>query len=120
LFDIKSNKGRTYMTVALRNNIVRWSAPFLERVQRAGSQEPLAGLTVGYPLSHDPGELIVAAEGNTLEALRGYRDAPALVIHAAQFNSQRIVNRRTKLTATAPAGTPGRRASRSKTNASRH
>ena len=113
---IKTNKGRTYMSVHLRNNVVRWSEPFLSRMSRseAKDQEPLAGLTLGFRPSHDPAELIVVAEGNTLDAPRGFRDAPALVIHAAQYNSQRVVNRRVKLS---PGGQPtpaGRRASSTK------
>ena len=28
---IKSNKGRTYMTIALNRNVVRWTEPFLQR-----------------------------------------------------------------------------------------
>src|SRR5262249_49387523 len=102
---IKSNKGRTYMSVQLRQNVVRWSEPFLSRMRRAEAkdQEPLAGLTLGFRPSHDPAELMVVAEGNTLDAPRGHRDAPALVIHAAQYNSQRVVNRRMKLS---PGGQP--------------
>ena len=34
---IKSNKGRTYMTVRVRQNVVRWSEPFLRRVEKAGA-----------------------------------------------------------------------------------
>jgi hypothetical protein len=110
---IKTNKGRTYMTVQVRHNAVRWSESFLSRAARlaAKDQEPLAGLTLGFRPSHDPDELIVVAEGNTLDAPRGYRDAPALIIHAAQYNSQRVLNRRSKLP---PGGQPdptGRRAS---------
>ena len=52
------------------------------------------GLTFGYPPSHDPGELVVVAEGNRLEAPPGRRIGPSLLIHAADYNSQRIVNRK--------------------------
>src|SRR5262249_43323326 len=48
---IKSNQGRTYMSVRLSQNIVRWSGPFLKERGRAGSKEPLTGLTLGYPPS---------------------------------------------------------------------
>ncbi len=95
---IKTNKGRTYMSMRLRKNVVRWSEPFLTRMARADKKEPLAGLTIGYRPSHDPGELIVSAEGNSLDAPSGYRDAPALLIHAALYNSQRVVNRKFKMT----------------------
>ena len=29
--DIKSNKGRAYMTITLNRNVVRWTEPFLQR-----------------------------------------------------------------------------------------
>jgi hypothetical protein len=119
---IKSNKGRTYMSVQLRHNIVRWSEPFLSRMSRAEAkdQEPLAGLTLGFRPSHDPAELMVVAEGNTLDAPHRHRDAPALVIHAAQYNSQRVVNRRMKLPPGGGQPTPAsRRASNSQGGGSR-
>jgi hypothetical protein len=96
---MKTNKGRTYMSIQLRKNVVRWSEPFLARMARADGKEPLAGLTIGYRPSVDPGELIVSAEGNTLEAPPAYRNAPALLVHAALYNSQKIVNRRFRLPA---------------------
>jgi hypothetical protein len=101
---VKSNQGRTYMTVRMSQNVVRWSGPFLNRFSRSGASEQLAGLTLGYPPSHDPGELVVDAEGNRLEQPPGRRPALALMIHAANYNSQRIVNRRLNLSAKAPAG----------------
>ncbi len=110
---IKTNQGRTYMSVQLRNNVVRWSQPFLTRMARAGTKEPLAGLTIGYRPSHDPGELVVSGGGNTLDAPPGYRDAPALSILAATYNSQRLVNRRFKLAPDSPP-TAGHRTSNTK------
>jgi hypothetical protein len=103
---IKSNQGRTYMTVRLNNNIVRWSKPFLHQASQLESREPLTGLTLGYSPSHDPSELVVDAEANRLEQPAGRRGVPALVIHAASYNSQRIVNRRLDLSAKGP---PSRR-----------
>ena len=59
---IKTNKGRTYMSVELRDNVVRWTEPFLAQMARAGTKEPLAGLIVGYRPSADPDELIVSGQ----------------------------------------------------------
>ena len=70
---VKSNQGRTYMTVRLNQNTVRWSGPFLNQLGRSGAKEPLAGLTLGFPPSHDPGEFVVEAEGNRLEQAAGRR-----------------------------------------------
>ena len=36
--DIKSNKGRTYMTIALNRNVVRWTEPFLQRYASSGAK----------------------------------------------------------------------------------
>src|SRR5262249_55188258 len=77
---IKSNQGRTYMTVRLYRNVVRWSPSFLEQVGRSKSREPLAGLTLGYPPSNDPSELVVEADANRLEAAPGARAPRALMI----------------------------------------
>lgn len=98
---IKSNAGRTYMAVRFDNNIVRWSESFLRR--KVGEKSVPEGLTLGYLPSHDPGELVVHAVGNRLEAAakKGLDPlvVPSLVIHAAEYNSQRIVNRRFRLPA---------------------
>jgi len=94
---IKSNQGRTYMAVQVKNNVVRWSERFLNRMEGTAAKQPLVGLTLGYPPSNDPGELVVAALGNRLEAPSGRQPGPALLIHAAEYNSQRIVNRRLPL-----------------------
>jgi hypothetical protein len=102
---IKSNKGRTYMSVQLNQNVVRWSAPFLSgrgssaAKARWDSEQPLGGLTLGYPPSNDPGELVVTAEGNRLELPPDRASTPALLIYAAQYNAAPVVNRRFDLSA---------------------
>jgi hypothetical protein len=102
---VKSNTGRTYMAVQFDHNVVRWSEPFLRRMAREKTTP--VGVTVGYPPSHDPGELVVHAAGNRLEAAakKGLDPllVPSLVIHAADYNSQRIVNRRYRLPSDGPA-----------------
>ena len=105
---IKSNLGRTYMTAAVNNNVVRWSESFLGHREHAESKEPLMGLTFGWEHSHDAGELVVVAEGNRLEAPPGRRVGPSLLIHAANYNSERIVNRKLELPSKATAE-PNRR-----------
>jgi hypothetical protein len=96
---VKSNKGRSYMSIQLRDNIIRWTEPFVSARIRAGLKEPLAGLTVGYRPSADAYELLVTASGNGLDAPAQYRDAPGLVVHAAAFNAQKVVDRKYKLPA---------------------
>ena len=52
---IRTNKGRTYMSVQLRDNVVRWTEPFLSaRLRCRQGKEPLVGLTIGYRPSADP------------------------------------------------------------------
>jgi hypothetical protein len=78
--DIKSNKGRTYMTIALSNNIVRWSEPFLNRTFSSGARSSPVGLTLGYLPSHDLGEFVVNLSGNRLEAPAGVNSTKARMI----------------------------------------
>jgi len=111
---IKSNQGRTYMAVQVENNVVRWSERFLNRMEGTDSKQPLVGLTLGYPPSNDPGELVVAALGNRLEAPSGRHPGPPLLIHAAEYNSQRIVNRRLPLSPDGTAAAPDRRGASAK------
>lgn len=92
---IKTNEGRTYMTVRLDNNVVRWSEPFL-RGLAARKSMPL-GLTIGHEPSHDAGELVVAGGRNRLEAPTSLDRVPTLMIHAANYNSRRVVNGRYRL-----------------------
>ncbi len=110
---IKSNKGRTYMSIELRDNVVRWTEPFVSERLRAGAREPLAGLTLGYRPSADPYELVVAASGNSLDAPPRYRDQTAMVVHAAALNAQKVVERKYKLPAARGSVDPGRREARS-------
>jgi hypothetical protein len=102
---IKSNQGRTYMTFRLTDNVVRWSDSFLRlRSEGKSGEEPLVALTLGHPGSHDPRELVVTASGNRLEAPARLRAKPALQIHTAEYNGERVVNRRVDLSASARAG----------------
>jgi hypothetical protein len=92
---VKSNQGRTYMTVRIDKNIVRWSEPFLKRMARTKTAP--GGLIIGYAPSNDPGELIVRAAQNRLDAPTAELFVPSLVVRAAQFNSQRLVARQFRL-----------------------
>ncbi len=105
---IKSNTGRTYMSVQLANNVVRWTGPFLRRMEAEGPKAELAGLTLGYPQSSDPGELLVFAQGNRLEAPAAVRTRPSLLINAADYNQRLLSNRHLRL----PAGAQGQPAAR--------
>jgi hypothetical protein len=119
---IKSNVGRTYMAARFDHNIVRWTEPFLRRMAREKTVP--VGVTLGYPPSHDPGELVVHAAGNRLEAAtaKGLDPSvvPTLIIHASEYNSQRIVNRRFRLPADGSAALGvGREASKRPTTSAR-
>jgi hypothetical protein len=97
----KTNQGRTYMTLTLRENTIRWTEPFLSRLARGGAKGPPPGLVVGYRPSLDPGELVVTAEGNRLEAPASAPRTSALVVHAALLNGRRTVDQTVALP---PAG----------------
>jgi hypothetical protein len=78
----------------------------LEQSSRSGAKASITGLTLGYPPSHDPDELVVEAYFNRLEQAPDVRPIPILMIHAANYNSQKIVNRRFDLS---PKESPGKR-----------
>lgn len=105
--DIKSAKGRTYMAVTLNRNTIRWSEAFLSR-QAAPNADVSPGLTLGFPPSHDPGELVISASANRLDAPPGVRSGTELVIHAASYNSHHIVNRRLGLASDPPKAASSR------------
>jgi hypothetical protein len=94
---VKSNQGRVYMTARLSDNVVRWSDAFLSRAAGTASKQTPPGLTLGNPPSHDPGELVVTARGNRLESPVGTEAAHPLVISAANFNGQILLDRKLSL-----------------------
>ncbi len=85
------------MAVQVRDNVIRWSDEFLRRLHATGEKKPIVGLTLGYDPAHDPGELVVAAQDNRLDAPSGTRGVTPLLVRAAEFNSHRITNRRFSL-----------------------
>ena len=95
--DIKSNKGRTYMSIALNRNVVRWTEAFLQRYSSSGARSLPPGLILGHLPSHDADEFLVRADGNRLEAPAGLKAPESLLIYAARFNSQKLVNRKFSL-----------------------
>jgi hypothetical protein len=106
---VKTNQGRTYMTIAVNQNVLRWSDSFLAQRERAEPKQPLMGLTFGWGDSHDAGEMVVVAEGNRLEAPPGRRVGPSLWIRSATYNSDRILDRKLDLPSKATAEPTGRR-----------
>jgi hypothetical protein len=92
--DIKSNHGRTYMTITLKGNTVRWSGPYLKRFSSTAAKGLPTGLVLGHLPSHDPGEFVVKAEGNRLEAPAGVKGTGSLIVNAAEYNSQKMLNRK--------------------------
>ena len=104
--DIKSNNGRTYMTIVLEGNLLRWTEPFLKQLASTEGKPVPPGLILGYLPSHDAGELVVKAALNRLEAPPGASAAGSLLIRAAQYNGQKMQNRTFSL----PAGRDARSA----------
>jgi hypothetical protein len=95
--------------VRVDKNVVRWSEPFLSRIARKKAAP--GALIVGYPPSHDPAELVVHAGQNRLEAPTAELFVPSLVIHAALYNSQQVIDRRFRLPMSAlDSRGPGREA----------
>ena len=88
---IKTNSGRVYMSVTLRNNTVRWSEAFLTRLRGGGAKAPPPGITIGYLPTLDPGEFLVQEEGNRVDAppKADAGSASALRVLGAQINGKR-------------------------------
>lgn len=107
----KTNRGRLYMSAELRDNVVRWTPPFLSS-HRASAMPP--GLTMGFAGSLDPDEFQVTASGNRLEAPQGHHDAGGVLIHAARINGRKVVEQKLGLSATAGSSGVGRRELRSR------
>ena len=70
-----------------------------------------------YSPSHDAGELIVTARDNRLETPPGRRIGTALLIRAASYNSERLLDRKLPLPGKDPgAQTSPREASKKSTS----
>ena len=97
------------MSVTLRNNTVRWTAPFLARRAEQGAKELPNGIVVGYPEGIDPGELMVAAEGNRLDAPSMTRPVAPLLVHSAVLNGKPLIEQRLPLATEVSAPQVGRK-----------
>ncbi|WP_406696660.1 hypothetical protein V5E97_37310 [Singulisphaera sp. Ch08] len=95
----KSIVGRTYMTISLKNNVVRWSDAFLRQRSRAKEKMPLRGFTFGFLPSFDPGELVVTQQGDSLAAPANALGNVGVQVNAAQVNGQKITERGFRLPA---------------------
>jgi len=104
----KANAGRTYMTASLKNNRVRWSAPFLRELARArkAPKAPLFGFTFGFERSRDADECRVRTEGDQLDAPPSALGNAGVKVHAARVNGQRIVDHAFRLPPAAPSAAP--------------
>jgi hypothetical protein len=98
----KSNRGRTYLTAALRENILKWTGDFLRERAARGSPAP-PGLTIGYPASLDAGEQRVETRDNRLDAPAGTRAGAPVRVHAAILNGTRLIDQRFTLVPVAPS-----------------
>jgi hypothetical protein len=90
---VKATTGRVYMSALFEGNEVRWSAPFLARRSDTTDKRPLRGVTLGFPHARDPREFQIIAARNTLNAPAGRKLGPSLVVHAAEFNKQPLLNK---------------------------
>ena len=82
---IKTNKGRVYGSVTLKNNTVRWSRAFAATLA-PGVGEPPSGLALGDPGSRDPGELVVREEQNQADSAKPI----VLRANAARINGKDV------------------------------
>ncbi|WP_422926078.1 hypothetical protein [Singulisphaera sp. PoT] len=99
---IKSNAGRTYLTVASLRNTVRWTDGFLREYLRAEKKTPPPGIRIGSTLSLDPGELVLIGEGDKFQAPAGTRPTEAMRVDSAMMNGRKVVKKAIILPATPP------------------
>jgi hypothetical protein len=93
----KTNQGRTYQSVNLEHNTIRWTPEFLAYRRRLGKKDHPSALTLGYLPSLDPKELIIDADQNQLDAPPLKSPAASLWVRAAVYNSTPILDRRFSL-----------------------
>lgn len=97
LFDVehsaatKSDKGRVYFSASVTNNTATWSDAFL-----AAHPNPVA-LTVGDPLSLDPGELVLSMSGNQVQTSGTSVPANTLVVPSATINGSAMTDKKLTL-----------------------
>jgi hypothetical protein len=105
------------MTITLNRNVVRWTEPFLKRSASTTPNALPPGLVLGHLPSHDPEEFVVQAAGNRLEAPTRLKAPESLLIRAAKYNSQKLLNRKYNLPQS-PVGTTHSRPSDSASSSS--
>lgn len=94
----KSNRGRVYMTLALRGNTVTWSDGFLSRLARTGAKPSPVGITLGYVPSLDPGELVVDEKENRLVAPARASTSAVLKVNSALLDGRPTTNKSLPMT----------------------
>ena len=102
----KSNCGRTYMVLTLRNNTFRWTEAFVSRHLQGSETAIPPGLIIGYRPSLDPGELVVTEQADRHDAPPGTPRSAVVLVHAAIYNGQEVINQGFTLPAAAAVG-PG-------------
>lgn len=90
---MKSDLGRTYMSVSLLNNTIVWSQAFLTAIQ-ADVQGPPPTFTIGDSLSNDPTSLLLKSAGNAIQGPAAITAGLTWVVHAATVNGQPMVEQR--------------------------
>ncbi len=84
--DIKSNRGRVYLSANVQDNRITWSDAF---AAAHGGANPPPGITVGDPGSIDPGELAMALSGNVADTPAG-GSAPVVRVNAGDVNGAEL------------------------------
>jgi hypothetical protein len=104
----KSNRGRTYLTATLRDNTLRWTEAFLRQARLKADKAPLSGLTIGFRASLDPGEQVVEARNNRLDAPPGTRPSATFRVRAAIVNGLKTLDKQYALPPLDASTTRGR------------
>jgi len=87
-----TDAGRVYLSGTFADNVGGWTAPFLAARGAAGISSPPTLVTVGDPLSADPGELILGASNNQVSGPAGVVSGQTFQVVSGLLNGQPVRN----------------------------
>lgn len=84
----KTSAGRAYVQATVRDNAVRWTAPFLRQWRQVREKSPPLAFRFGDRTRLDPAGFLLSVAGNVLQVPPGTHSGPALWIKSATVNGR--------------------------------
>jgi hypothetical protein len=101
-----SDFGRVYFSGTVSNNTGIWTAGFVTQELQAGVTSPFAMLTIGDLATADPGEMVLAMQGNQVEGPASVINGATMKVNAATINGQATRGQGVVLPTVAPPPPP--------------